>query len=121
LKQLQEKHIDMQIDQQKIQEEIRKAMEQTRFDQEKIREEMLNASEEARKAMEEFREGKYALTEEEFSKMEEAMKNIDFAEIERNVQKGLENLEKGKFRMEDKMKSLDEMIDELEKLELGEE
>jgi bla regulator protein BlaR1 len=121
LKQLQEKHIDMQIDQQKIQEEIRKAMEQTRFDQEKIREEMLNASEEARKAMEEFREGKYALTEEEFSKMEEAMKNIDFAEIERNVQKGLENLEKGKFRMEDKMKSLDEMFDELEKLELGEE
>lgn len=53
--------------------------------------------------------------------IEMAMKEIDFAEIQKNIQESMEHLQKEKFLLNQEMKNIDELIEELEKLELEEE
>ena len=48
------------------------------------------------------------------------LENIDFTKMEKNIRKSLENLEIENFHIQNRMKTLDEMILELEKLELKE-
>jgi hypothetical protein len=50
-----------------------------------------------------------------------AMKEIDFAEIQKNIQESMEHLQKEKFLLNQEMKNIDELIEELEKLELEED
>lgn len=166
MQKLQQEHLDIQIDREKMQEELRKAMEESGIDQEKIREEMMKAREQAARAMQEIREGKYALTEEQCREIEKAMaeamqeielldqeqmkeifekqlqalqeidfekiqkdiekamkeiETIDFEEIQRQIQESMKHLEMENLHFDKENKKLDEMIEELEKLELKEQ
>lgn len=132
----------MRKEMQKAQEEIKKAMEEYEDGTHKLSEEEF---EQAMEAMErglfEAQEGMAMLEKENMQKImdealasveeidqykiqqeiEEAMKKIqeiDFAEIEKEMQFAMQNMEHEKLHMEKEKQHIDEMIEELEKLEL---
>jgi bla regulator protein BlaR1 len=127
MQKLQEDQIKMQMDEKALQAEIEQAMKDVQIDQEKMLKDM-------ELGMAELQEGMAMLGAEDIQKMmdealksvqeiEEAMKEIkeiDFAEIEKDIQAALQNLDEEKFNMEKEKKNIDEMIEELEKLELDE-
>ena len=56
--------------------------------------------------------------------MEKAMKeleNIDFTEIERDLRESMKHLEKEKFHINTELEKIEDLIQELDKLELKEE
>ncbi len=123
---------------QKLMEEARKSMEEYREEKYKMSEEEFRRMEEAiAEAMEnvrfpddeELREQiekslqavKEIDTEELQKNIEQAMKqleNMDFQEIQHRIQESMSNLDIKQLHLDEEMKSLDEMIRELEKLEL---
>ena len=96
----------------KIEEAVAQAMEQLRnFDADKMKEQ--------------FERQVQQIQNIDFEKIQEqlemSMQKIDFAEMEKNLQKTMEDLKLNNADMDRQKKKLDEMIDELEKLELGKE
>ncbi len=167
MERLSEEQLAIHLDKQAMQAELQQAMKDVQIDQEKIREEMLKAQEEMKIVMQEYEHGSNKLSEKEFKQimkdlelglvevkeemammekediqkmMDEVMKSvqeidfekmqreieetmkeineIDFAEIEREMQAAMQDMDKEKFNLEKEKKKINEMIDELEKLEL---
>ena len=54
----------------------------------------------------------------EIEKAMKEIKEIDFAEIEKEMQAAMQNMEHEKLNLDKEKKNLDEMIEELEKLEM---
>jgi len=126
----------------KVQEEITKAMEE--FEQgnhELSEEEFKQAMKDMELGLAEAKEGMEMMETEEMQRLmdealqsvqeidfeemqreiEEAMKEIkeiDFAEIEKEMQFAMQNMEEEKLNLAKEKKNIDEMIEELEKLEL---
>ena len=95
MEELQKERFDIQLDHEKIREDIRKAMEEVSINTKDMREEMMKA-------------------------MEEIVK-IDFDEIERTMQESMKILELERFNFDKEMEKIDELINEIEKLELEQE
>jgi bla regulator protein BlaR1 len=141
-REIEEAMLDVKIDQEKMQEEITKAMEE--FEQgnhELSEEEFKQAMKDMELGLAEAKEGMEMMETEEMQRLmdealqsvqeidfeemqreiEEAMKEIkeiDFAEIEKEMQFAMQNMEEENLNLDKEKKNIDEMIEELEKLEL---
>jgi len=132
----------MQEEMIKVQEEITKAMEEFEAGEHTLSEEEFEqAMKDMERGLAEAREGMAMLEKEDMQKLmdealksvqeidyekmhkeiEEAMqdiKEIDFTEIEREMLAAMQNMEQEKLNLDKEKKNIDEMIEELEKLEL---
>jgi len=111
---LHQEHMQIQIDHKMIQEEMARAMEEGLLEREK----MIRTMEEELKAVREI----------DFKEMQEeielAMKDIEainLEEIQFELQESLKDLKIEQLQMDREMRNLDELIEELEKLELQEQ
>lgn len=105
-------------------EEFREVMEQMEMNLEEARENLATIDEDQiREMMDEAVKSIQKIDYEKIQRdMELAikeMKKIDMAKIEKDMQDALRHLDKEKLKMEQEKRNMDDMIDELEKLELN--
>ncbi|MFC2115694.1 M56 family metallopeptidase [Bacteroidota bacterium] len=119
LKKMQEESLNMQLDEKKMQEEIEKAMKEATKAIENIEHYDMTEIQEL------INEQMLSLEKIDYDKMQEDLKNtikeiepLDFAEIERHMQESIQHLEHERFNIDKEKEKINEMIDEIEKLEL---
>ena len=134
MQKLQEDQVKMQLDEKALQAEIEQAMMDIQIDQEKMQEEMelglgeleegmaMFEKEDIQKMMDEalisVQEIDHDKIQQEIEEALKVIKEIDFAEIEKEMQATMQNMEIEKVNLNKEKKNIDEMIEELEKLEL---
>lgn len=134
MQKLQEDQVKMQLDEKALQEEIEQAMKDVQIDQEKMLKDMelglaeleegmaMFEKEDIQKMMDEalisVQEIDHDKIQQEIEEALKVIKEIDFAEIEKEMQATMQNMEIEKVNLNKEKKNIDEMIEELEKLEL---
>jgi beta-lactamase regulating signal transducer with metallopeptidase domain len=130
MKRLQEEQLAIQLDKEELQREIQQAMEDVHIEREEIQQELMIAREnmatidedQIREMMDEavksIQKVDYEKIQREIESAIKEMKEIDMAKIKKDMQDALQQLDEEKIKMEQEKRNMDDMIEELEKLEL---